>query len=185
MPRCSPLPPPSRGFTLQEMLVSLCISGSLATGSVTVMRSVIQENAMTTAANEIVAHLALARSEAIHRGIPVKLCPSRDQRSCSEQDGPYALWQHGWLVYADENHNGKPEAEEIVRRHTGLPRDMVIRTSRTRRAVTYQPIGTSGGSTVTFALCDARARAHARYITVSNGGRARVSRTTNSGIKCA
>lgn len=184
MRRFSCLSPRARGYTLQEMLVSLCISGSLATGGVSLW-TVIQDNAMTAAANDVVTHLALARSEAIKRRALVKLCPSRDLNNCSEGEGDYTFWQYGWLVYADENHNGRPEAGEIVRAHTGTSRDFVIRTLRTRQVVTYQPIGTSGGSTTTFALCDARGPKYARYVTVSNGGRARVSRTTNSKVRCA
>lgn len=175
--------PRSRGYTLHEMLISLAIGGSLTTGGVTLW-SVIQDNAMTAAANEIVTHLALARSEAIKRHTPVKLCPSRDHASCSNADGDYTFWQHGWLVYADENRNGRPEPAEIVHASAGPARDIVIRTSGARSAVTYQPIGMSGGSTITFALCDARGPKHARYVTVSNGGRARASRTTDSRVKC-
>ncbi len=173
-----------RGFTLQEMLVTLSISGSLATGGVA-MWSTIQKNAVTAAANEIVAHLALARSEAIKRHTEVKLCPSRDHKTCLGPEGKHTPWQYGWLVYADENGNGEPEAGEIVRIHPGAPRDIVIRTSRARQAVTYQPIGTAGGSTITFAVCEARAATTPRYVIVSNSGRARVSAATNSAVKCA
>lgn len=180
----SPAPRPSRGFTLQETLIALCIGGSLTTGGVAIW-TVVHDSAMTAAANDIAAHLALARSEAIKRHVPVKLCPSRDQTQCSGSDGAYTLWHHGWLVYADENGNGRPEADEILRTHAGAPGNIVIRTSRTRSTVIYQPIGTSGGSTLTFAVCDSRDAVQPRYVTVSNAGRARVSRTTTSAVQCA
>lgn len=185
MPPYSRLPPSrSRGFTLQEMLVALGISGSLTAGGVA-MWSVVRDGAMTAAANDIAAHLALARSEAIKRHVPVKLCPSRDQTQCSGSDGAYTFWQYGWLVYADENRNGRPEAGEILRVHAGASGNIVIRTSRARSTATYQPFGTSGGSTITFAVCDSRDAVPPRYVIVSNGGRARVSRATTSAVQCA
>lgn len=165
------------------MLVSLLISSSLALGGVS-MWTVLQENALTVATNDLVTHLALARSEAVTRRGRVRVCPSADQSNCSKPDADYTFWQHGWLVYADENGDGKPQAAEIVRVHPGMSNHLVIRSSRARRSVTYQPIGTSGGSTLTFAVCSSRDPARARYVTVSNSGRARVSRTTTSAVKC-
>lgn len=173
----------SPGFTLHEMLVSLLISSSLALGGIS-MWSMLQENELTVATNELVTHLALARSEAVTRPGRVRVCPSADQANCSKPDADYTFWQHGWLVYADENGDGKPQAAEIVRVHPGVSKRLVIRTSRARRGVIYQPIGTAGGSTITFAVCSARDSARGRYVTVSNSGRARVSRTTTSAVKC-
>jgi type IV fimbrial biogenesis protein FimT len=174
-----------RGFTLQEMMVSLAITGTLAGGGAS-MLSVVQDSAMTAAANELVTHLALARSEAIKRHAAVKMCPSRNQAHCLTPEADYTFWQNGWLVYVDENSNGKPEPAEIVRVQSATSRSFVIRTSAHRSTVTYQPTGMAGGSTITFALCDTRGAANAaRYVTVSNSGRARVGRTTTSNMECA
>lgn len=175
--------PSALGFTLQEMLVVLCISGSLTGGGVGMWKAV-QQNAVTAAANELVSHLALARSEAIRRNVRVTMCPTGDQKDCMKPDKDYAVWHQGWLVYADANGNGKPDAGEIVRLQTAASHGVVIRSSRARSRVTYQPIGMSGGSTITFAVCSARNPAAARYVIVSNTGRARVAQTTTSDIEC-
>lgn len=171
------------GFTLQEMLVALCISGSLAGGSVGMWRAV-QQNAVTAAANELVSHLALARSEAVRRNVRVTICPTADQKDCLKPDKDYAFWHQGWLLYADANGNGKPDAGEIVRLQTAASHGIVIRSSRARSRVTYQPLGMSGGSTITLAVCAERNPALARYVVVSNTGRARVAQTTTSSVKC-
>lgn len=170
------------GFTLQEMLVVLCISATLAGGGLGMWRAV-QQNAVTAAANQLLSHLALARSEAIRRNIRITMCPTSDREECLKPDEE-THWQKGWLVYADGNGNGKPDAGEIVRLQTAVHRGIVIRSSRARSRVTYQPAGMAGGSTITFAVCSERDPATSRYVIVSNTGRARVALTTTSDIKC-
>lgn len=181
LPRCtlSPL----RGFTLQEMVVSLVISGILASGSFGIWR-VAQDSKITVAANDLVSHLALARSEAIRHRTRAMMCPTNDNKSCAKAGNDYTSWHKGWLIYTDNNGNTQPDGGEIVRLHAGTSRGVVIRTSRYRNRVTYQPTGMAGGSTITFAVCDARDSALARYVIISIVGRARVARTTASNMKC-
>jgi len=172
-----------RGFTLQEMLVSLCISGTLAGGGAGVWGAV-QQNAITAAANDLVTHLALVRSEAITQNTRVTICPTVDRQACQPASSDYTAWQTGWLVYVDNNADGKPQVDEIVRLQNSVSNGIVIRSSRARGHVTYQPLGTAGGSTITFAVCSARDPSLARYVVVSNSGRARVAQTTTSNVKC-
>jgi len=171
------------GVTVHELLIAMSIAGAVALTGAGLSR-IGQETAITTAANELVAHLALARSEAIKRRVAVRMCPTTDGAECLADGGDYTLWQHGWLVYADADANGRPDPAEILRLHAGTGDRVLIRTSRSRPAVSYQPTGTAGGSTITFAVCDARDPERARYVTISNTGRARVSRTTTSNVRC-
>lgn len=172
-----------RGFTLQEVLVSLLIGGTVITGGSTLW-GVLQESAKTAAANDLVAHLHLARSEAVKRQVRVNICASNDQSSCAVPSADHTSWHHGWVVYADTNRNGRLDADELLRVHRPLGRSLVIHTSAARHQIGYQPTGTSGGSTVTFALCDARGSKFARYVIVSNSGRARVARKSSSTVQC-
>jgi type IV fimbrial biogenesis protein FimT len=182
--RCSLRPSSSSlGFTLQEMLVTLCISGILAGGGMGMWR-VVRQNTIIAAANNLVSHLALARSEAIGRNTRVVMCPTNDNQKCLKPSSDYTFWQAGWLIYADGNHNGKPDSIEIIRVHDGASGGIVIRSSRYRRRVTYQPLGTAGGSTITLAVCAAHDAALARYVIISIMGRARVAQNTNSSVKC-
>jgi type IV fimbrial biogenesis protein FimT len=128
--------------------------------------------------------LHLARSEAVKRQVRVNICASNDQSSCAAPSADRASWHHGWVMYADMNHNGRLDADELLRAHRPLGRSLVIHTSAARHQIGYQPSGASGGSTVTFALCDARGQEFARYVIVSNSGRARVARRSDSTVQC-
>lgn len=172
-----------RGFTLQEALVCLLIGGTLITGGATVW-GLLEDSAKTAAANDLVAHLSLARSEALKRQTRVNICASKDLSSCVDASADLASWHHGWVVYVDRNRNGKIDANEILRVHPAVNRRVVIHTSAARREIGYQPTGSAGGSTVTFALCDARGAKFARYVIVSNSGRARVARKSDSAVHC-
>jgi type IV fimbrial biogenesis protein FimT len=87
----------SAGFSLTEMLIVLGIASILLTMAVPSFRTLIQNQQVTTAANDLFAAIALARSEAIKRGTPVNLA-AMDVRS---------NWQNGWVVFVDNNDNGE------------------------------------------------------------------------------
>src|SRR5581483_10944964 len=121
----------ARGFTIQEMLVALCISGSLAGGGVG-MWGVVQESRVTAAANDLVSQLAVARMQAVKRHAKAIVCPSADQRHCAAANGDYTHWQHGWLVYVDADGDGEPGPDEIVQVQPALAPSVLIRTSHAR-----------------------------------------------------
>jgi len=172
-----------RGFTIQEMLVTLCISGTLAGGGAGMWHAV-QQNAITVAANDLVTHLALARSEAITKNLRITVCPTENQSTCAQPDSDHTSWQKGWMIYADKNDNGHPDSDEIIRVQSGVSGGVLVNSSQARRRIVFQPTGMSGGSTITIAICGARDAAMSRYVIVSNTGRARVAQTTTSNMKC-
>lgn len=75
-----------RGFTLIELLVTLAVLVIVITVAVPSFRSLADNNRMTALANEMVAALNLARSEAVKRGAQVSVC--------SNAGG----WVNGWTV---------------------------------------------------------------------------------------
>ena len=62
-----------RGFTLLELMVAIAVLAILATVGVPSFRALIQNNRVTTQANELVSALSFARTEAVKRGRDVEV----------------------------------------------------------------------------------------------------------------
>ncbi len=171
-----------RGFTLQELVVSLAIGSGVTTGA-TGLYAMVQDAKLTAATNEIVTQINLARSEAITRGHETVICASTDGRRCTGGGTGEVSWQNGYLVYANLDNDSIQDADEpTLRVHNGHGSGIAVRSNRGGK-LTFKPEGVSPGSTITVAVCGTR-KEQARYIVVQNGGRARVARQSNSNVRC-
>ncbi len=164
-------------FTLIEMLSTLAITGIIAVSAAPSLQNLLMDNRMVTRVNDFMAHLNLARSEAIHRGARVVLCPSTDQHNCAK----HSTWHEGWIVFVDDNSNRKHESNEMVLRLQNAVNDSFTIKSGAHQPVVFQPHGSSGGTNDTFIFCDARGPAKARAIVLSNSGRPRIAHHKSDG----
>ena len=87
----------AHGFTMVELLFSVAIAGLVTALAVPSFRDFLQNNRTAEEANALVGALALARNEAVTRGVPVSVCASTDNETCA--DAPD--WTTGWIVFTD------------------------------------------------------------------------------------
>lgn len=96
------------GFTLVELLVTVAVLAVIIGLAVPSFRGVMQRNRLTTAANEFVATLQLARMEAVRRNLRAVVCPTSTGTGCGGAD-----WSRV-VVFVDRNSNGAVDAAETV-----------------------------------------------------------------------
>lgn len=167
------------GATLLELMVVLAIAAILLTIGIPSFASLAHSSRLSTATNELLASLHLARSEAIKRGARAVMCPSATGASCANSGD----WHQGWLVFNDANNNADVDAgEAVVVSRQALPKG--LRATSLRTYISYTPDGstkwTSGAlQGGTFTVChDTGSPVVAREIIISLAGRARTAKTT-------
>jgi len=180
----------AHGFTLIELMTAVAILAILLGIAAPSFRDALLNARMTARANDLMADLNLARSEAVKRNVTAYVCTSNDNTNCTA-----SAWRDGWIVFADTNMNGVKDANEPALKFApGQPdaTDTLTVTGATLTggiaSVPYQPSGLSTfANTITFVLCDYRTVAQVgatvadqkgRQITINQTGRAVSARRT-------
>lgn len=171
-----------RGFTLLELMAVLAIVGILTGVAFPSMRTLVRSVQLSTASNDLLAGILMARSEAIKRNARVAICKSADGVLCAASGG----WHQGWMVFHDANNNGARESgEAIVHRQQALHSDLRVTGNLTvARYVSYAPNGTTMHTSGSFqagtiTVCNQSTEAGAaRQIILNSNGRPRVQKTS-------
>lgn len=124
--RCPPgnstrITPTVHGFTLIELMVALSILGILLVVAIPSFAPTLRSNRLFATQTELMSSLALARSEAAKRGIPVSVIPSAPSGTVSGNE-----WGAGWSVWVDQNANGTVDSGEVLRAHEASPSGLTI-----------------------------------------------------------
>lgn len=166
-----------RGMGLVEVLVVVGVLGVLATLALPSLAGLLDRLRLSTHNNDVLAHLALARHEAIKRGQRVVMCKSADGARCTRS----GQWQQGWLVFVDLNNNAELDlGEEVLRQQAAWPAGWVLKgNTPVSRYVSYHPIGLSlmvsgAFQAGTFTVCKTSVQAvEGRQVVISSNGRPR------------
>lgn len=114
--------PPSRGFTLVELVIAVLILAILVSLALPSFQSTIRSNRLSASTNQLVSAISLARSEAIKNTSGAGVCSSSDGASCAG----VADWSVGWLVWADRPDAGTGVGNGVFNAGT----DVVLRYSQ-------------------------------------------------------
>lgn len=105
-----------RGVTLIETATAACVSAVLAASALPSMSAALDGHRLTTATNDLVLAVNLARSTATAQRTRVVLAPRTG-----------ADWTSGWRVFVDDNNNGRLDAgEAVVREFDAAPKGLTI-----------------------------------------------------------
>jgi type IV fimbrial biogenesis protein FimT len=175
-----PSKPRSSGFTLLELMVAVTATLVLVLVAAPSMSAMMNSVKLTTASNDLLTHIYLARSEAIKRRSRVVLCKSADGATCAASGG----WEQGWIVFHDINNNGVIDAgEPVIARQQALPAAMKLTGNQNvAKYLSFEPTGSTrlvggGFQAGTLTLCRQSAASNeARQIILSAVGRPRVQK---------
>jgi type IV fimbrial biogenesis protein FimT len=180
------------GFTLNEMLIALTIVAILSAVAAPSFRQMIQNQRMTTQANELIGDLYFARSEAIKRATRTGVCkldPASATPACNTTAS--ALWSSGRLVFIDANNDGQyksADGDTLLKTRETLEGGNKLggdgRTAGTANFVAFNDRGATtatantgaGEVEVQLRLCDSRGSTYGVAVVLQPiTGRARIS----------
>ena len=163
-----------RGFTLGELMASLAV-GAITLGlAVPGLISVSERNKQAATVSDLASSLYLARSEAIKRNDRVAVCPSKDGEHCQELP-----WDAGWIVFVDEDLDGRRGPSELLIQTRPGPVAPYIVSTDFEYSIGFQPGGGVAGSesayTGRFAFCADADVESARVLVLGPAGRPRLA----------
>jgi type IV fimbrial biogenesis protein FimT len=187
------------GFTIIELMVTLAVGAILLAVAVPNMRTFIQNSRLTSAANDLLRSLQMARTEAIKEQLPnpANLVPPPGIIVCATANPDAAVNAlqcsygtfSGWFVFADTNGNWQHDAgEPVIDRHALVDTSVTVRTDG-KGIISYLPTGFSPtpamappqNQTGNVVFCDMRGvvaavgGSTARAVLIAQTGRPRVS----------
>ena len=170
------VPSTQRGFTLYELMLVVGIAGLLIGLGVPGLTQFVRSNQLTSAANDMLAAIHLARAESVKRRLPTEMCFTQDPTAATPVCNGNGT--QGWVVWVDDanpdasnanDNNGVVNTNEpILLRHGALPTVISIVSKPAGNAgyVAFQDTGfvkVAGDDLAGLVLCDPNKGNAAQY----------------------
>ena len=187
--KIGPLPVPAfriRGLTVMELLIVMVLAAIILALGAPQFSEFQRNNRLTEAANDTLAALQLARTEAVKRQAPVALCATSAPEGSNPGCTPGTV--RGWIVFEDANGNCKRDAGDALVRVEG-PLRSAVRANADGNCALFSPTGFAQDRAVApqarrIMICDDRglalqagtSQSAARGIQITRPGRAYITR---------
>ena len=163
----------TKGFTLVELMIVVTIVAVLAAIALPSFQSSMRSTRVATTSNELMAAMALARSEAIRSTRGAGVCTSADGFTCGGD------WNSGWLVWTDTvTSNGVMDAGEPVARYVQAKENLVVSGSAV--ILGFDARGRSMAGAQTIGLHPKDVTEPARCVRVTVTGQVRIEKNACS-----
>lgn len=165
----------ARGFTLIELMIVVTVLGIVMAIGVPSFNTMIMNNRLAAASNDVAGALHFARAEAVRRGRTVQV------------EALNSNVTNGLRVWFDEDGDGGFDNDEELRvvrlpAASGVAVSGAVNgTAATDLDMSYSPRGVvSSGDSMTFTVCDDRSGNHGKQLTLLASGLLRLT----SGVAC-
>ncbi|MCC6072114.1 GspH/FimT family pseudopilin [Massilia sp. GCM10020059] len=169
------LPGSSDGFSLSELLATVAIVAIVTTVGLPMLRGFIDDAAVSSAADRMLASLNYTRSEAVKRNTRVTMCRSAGGAGCDAASAA-GDWRGGWIIFVDGGDAGAyDDGDEILRVEGELSGSaMLLGTGAVADYVSYASTGQArladgSGQAGVIAACVASPGIRRRKIALTAG----------------
>ena len=165
----------SRGFTLIELMIAIGLSALLLSMAIPALDQFTTSAKQTSAVNDFVASMHVARSTAITTNFRTTVCASAGGANCEA-----VSWDEGWIVFSDRDSDQTVDSDETIVATSAGMEGLTIQSGEFGTFLMYRPNGrvmttSATGNSGQFTVCDNRGSDHAKVLIVDLSGRPRLS----------
>jgi len=170
------MPASSRGFTLIELMIAVGLTALLLSMAIPALDSFTTNARQTSAINDFVSSMHVARSTAVTTNFRVTVCASSGGSNCEA-----VSWDQGWIVFGDRDSDQSVDGDEVISAASDGIEGLSIQSSEFGQFLMYRPNGrvmnsSINGNSGQFTVCDHRGDDYAKVLIFDLSGRPRLSR---------